>query len=184
MAYLARYYLIMPHFTESHLFRKLQDLTRKRAELMPLVALWKTVHGLPVRDPQRERQLLKHLCHRAVKNGVNPGLVRGFFLEQMHLARQIQSRCSGVVPEQAEARHSIPDLRRVLRPQIRHITSEMFRVLVQITREFPESTEGYPDCPLVRALMDALPDLTDGSAQLIYNSDDGTCAQCDKIRKD
>lgn len=67
---------------------RLLDLFLERAELVRQVADYKRARGLPIHDPERERQVIERMQARA------PGLeshVAAFFTGMMDIAKQIEA---------------------------------------------------------------------------------------------
>jgi chorismate mutase len=62
----------------------------QRLALMHDVARWKWNTGQPIRDPQREHELLESVVDRGRDKGLDPDLVRSFFAAQMEAARLMQ----------------------------------------------------------------------------------------------
>jgi chorismate mutase len=69
---------------------RLLRLMGQRLTLMHEVARWKWNAGQPIRDPQRERELLQSVVERGRSKGLDPELVHSFFAAQLEAARLVQ----------------------------------------------------------------------------------------------
>jgi chorismate mutase len=67
-------------------------LLEKRVTLAKQIALVKTKRGIPVRDGQREKELLERVASQAESLGLNPELTRRVFREIIELAVDVQRR--------------------------------------------------------------------------------------------
>ena len=69
---------------------RLLGLMQQRLTLMHEVARWKWNAGQPVRDAEREREVLHSVVEGGRGKGLEPDLVRSFFAAQMEAARLVQ----------------------------------------------------------------------------------------------
>jgi chorismate mutase-like protein len=76
---------------------------------MPAVAAYKRLHGLPIEAPAREAVVLQQAMDSAAAAGLDAQSVRTLFVEQMALAKALQTRAAAVEPM---------DLDAVLRPAL------------------------------------------------------------------
>jgi chorismate mutase len=67
-------------------------LLEKRVTLAKRIALVKTNRGIPIRDGQREKELLERVASQAKSLGLNPELTRRIFREIIELAVDVQRR--------------------------------------------------------------------------------------------
>ena len=67
-------------------------LLEKRVKLAKRIALVKRKRGIPIRDEQREKELLKRVASQAESLGLNPELTRRIFREIIELALDVQRR--------------------------------------------------------------------------------------------
>ncbi len=67
-------------------------LLEKRVTLAKRIALVKTKSGIPIRDEQREKELLERVASQAESLGLNPELTRRIFREIIELAVDVQRR--------------------------------------------------------------------------------------------
>lgn len=67
-------------------------LLEKRVTLAKRIALVKTKRGIPIRDEQREKELLERVASQAESLGLNPELTRRIFREIIELAVDVQRR--------------------------------------------------------------------------------------------
>ena len=63
---------------------------QRRLTLMHEVARWKWNAGQPVRDAEREREVLHSVVEGGRGKGLDPELVRSFFAAQLEAARLVQ----------------------------------------------------------------------------------------------
>jgi cyclohexadienyl dehydratase len=123
------------------------DLTLERGALMHDVAAWKWLHGRPVTDPQRERELLDRMREQARVLGMEPDALAAFFELQMRWARELQERLQS-------------DWRRTNAEVVasRGLNKELRPALDRIGRD------------LLQALYLSLPELQSPSFRLRYES--------------
>ena len=69
---------------------RLLGLIQQRLTLMHEVARWKWNAGQPVRDAEREREVLHSVVEGGRGKGLDPELVRSFFAAQLEAARLVQ----------------------------------------------------------------------------------------------
>ena len=72
-------------------------LFERRMRLVAEIAEYKKAHGLPVRDPAREKDVLEHGAD-AIKDGTLRGYYLRFLQDEMYLSREYQEELLGEVP--------------------------------------------------------------------------------------
>ena len=72
--------------------RRILTLLEKRVALAKRIALVKKGRGIPIRDEQREKELLERVVSQAEKLGLNPEITRRIFREIIELAVDAQRR--------------------------------------------------------------------------------------------
>jgi len=84
--------------------RDLLQTAARRMALVAEIAAFKRLHGLHVRDPQREREVLEDRCRRAEELGLPRGEVESIFRLLLRASRDHQAALRAEVPPDAEPR--------------------------------------------------------------------------------
>lgn len=84
--------------------RELLHTAARRMALVAEVAAYKRAHGLRVRDPERERELLADRARRAAALGLPAGEMESVFRVLLRASRDRQAALGAEVPAHAEAR--------------------------------------------------------------------------------
>jgi chorismate mutase/prephenate dehydratase len=71
---------------------KILTLLEKRVTLAKRIALVKIKRGIPIRDEQREKELLERVVSQAESLGLDPELTGRIFREIIELAVDVQRR--------------------------------------------------------------------------------------------
>ena len=71
---------------------RILTLLEKRVTLAKRIAIVKTKRGIPIRDEQREKELLERVASQADSLGLNPDITRRIFREIIELAVDVQRR--------------------------------------------------------------------------------------------
>jgi cyclohexadienyl dehydratase len=127
-------------------------LADKRLALMGAVAAWKWQHHAPVTAPAREQAVIGHAGELAVPLGLRREAVERLFALQVMLARDEEARL-----EQRWMAHGYdyqgqpPDLQRVIRPQLDHLTGQMVQALYLAAPVLAEAD--FPNQYAARAAM-------------------------------
>ena len=110
---------------EAALIERVLTIADQRLALMPGVAAAKWPRHLPISDPVRERAVLSDAAARAVKAGLEPDAVAGYFGLQMSVARTLQQRLTEHWAASGfDFIGTPPDLANELRPRLDAITRE------------------------------------------------------------
>jgi chorismate mutase-like protein len=111
---------------------RLLGLMQQRLTLMHEVARWKWNAGQPVRDAEREREVLHSVVEGGRGKGLEPDLVRSFFAAQMEAARLVQQADF----DRWKAKNQKPsaDTKNlaVLRQRIDQLNSELINALAEV----------------------------------------------------
>lgn len=84
--------------------RDLLQILARRMSLVAEVAAWKRQHGLRIRDPQREQDVLRDRHERAVELGLPPGEIESIFRVLLRSSRDHQAALRAEVPAGDHAR--------------------------------------------------------------------------------
>jgi chorismate mutase/prephenate dehydrogenase len=84
--------------------RELLQIAARRMTLVAEIAAYKREHGLRVRDPVREREILEDRAHRAESLGLPRGEIESIFRLLLRASRDQQSALRAEVPPDAEPR--------------------------------------------------------------------------------
>ena len=111
---------------------RLLGLMQQRLTLMHEVARWKWNAGQPVRDAEREREVLHSVVEGGRGKGLEPDLVRSFFAAQMEAARLVQQADF----DRWKAKNQKPsaDTKNlaVLRQRIDQLNTELINALAEV----------------------------------------------------
>ena len=80
------------------------QLLARRNSLVADIAIHKREHHLPVRDPQREREIIKDRRERGQTLGLNPELLEGLWRLVLWASRDRQAALRAEVPPDVEPR--------------------------------------------------------------------------------
>lgn len=109
---------------------RLASLARERMALAPEVARYKHSRGLPIRDIQREEELLKSVAKAAAAEQLNPKTVQSFFADEMEFSRRIQEAWINIWKKHPPSETRPPlDLSSDLRPRIDKINAGQIQAL-------------------------------------------------------
>ena len=78
--------------------RDLLQILARRMALVAEVAAWKRQHGLRIRDPQREQDVLRDRHERALELGLPPGEIESIFRVLLRSSRDHQAALRAEVP--------------------------------------------------------------------------------------
>lgn len=78
--------------------RDLLQILARRMALVAEVAAWKRQHGVRIRDPQREQDVLRDRHDRAVELGLPPGEIESIFRVLLRSSRDHQAALRAEVP--------------------------------------------------------------------------------------
>lgn len=78
--------------------RDLLQILARRMALVAEVAAWKRQHGIRIRDPQREQDVLRDRHERAVELGLPPGEIESIFRVLLRSSRDHQAALRAEVP--------------------------------------------------------------------------------------
>lgn len=84
--------------------RDLLQILARRMALVAEVAAWKRQHGLRIRDPQREQDVLRDRHERALELGLPPGEIESIFRVLLRSSRDHQAALRAEVPASDVAR--------------------------------------------------------------------------------
>lgn len=84
--------------------REILHLLARRNAIVSEIALFKREHGVPIRDRQREQQILSDRCDRAVPLGLSPQVIENIFRLVMWASRDRQAALKAEVPLESEPR--------------------------------------------------------------------------------
>ncbi len=84
--------------------RELLQILARRMALVAEVAAWKRQHGVRIRDPKREEEVLRDRHERAVELGLPPGEIESIFRVLLRSSRDHQSALRAEVPAGDRAR--------------------------------------------------------------------------------
>ena len=84
--------------------RDLLQIAAHRMALVGEIATYKRLHGLRVRDPQREREVLVDRCRRAEELGLPPGEIESIFRLLLRASRDHQAALRAEVAPDAKSR--------------------------------------------------------------------------------
>ena len=105
--------------------RAVFELLQSRLQLMKDVAAWKHTQGVPVVDPERERQVLDATVDRASELGIDAESARRLFSLQIQLAVRVQETLISDWRSGRPAPKDAPDLASQLRPQLDRLGREL-----------------------------------------------------------
>jgi len=105
---------------------------QQRLTLMHEVARWKWNAGQPVRDAEREREVLHSVVEGGRGKGLEPDLVRSFFAAQMEAARLVQQ--ADFDRWKAKNQKPFADTKNlaVLRQRIDQLNTELINALAEV----------------------------------------------------
>ena len=111
---------------------RLLGLMQQRLTLMHEVARWKWNAGQPVRDAEREREVLHSVVEGGRGKGLEPDLVRSFFAAQMEAARLVQQ--ADFDRWKAKNQKPFADTKNlaVLRQRIDQLNTELINALAEV----------------------------------------------------
>lgn len=84
--------------------RDLLQILARRMALVGEVAAWKRQHGIRIRDPQREQEVLQDRHDRALELGLPPGEIESIFRVLLRSSRDQQAALRAEVPSGAAPR--------------------------------------------------------------------------------
>jgi chorismate mutase/prephenate dehydrogenase len=84
--------------------RDLLQILARRMALVAEVAAWKRAHGLRIRDPQREQEVLRDRHERALELGLPPGEIESIFRVLLRSSRDHQAALRAEMPAGDHAR--------------------------------------------------------------------------------
>jgi chorismate mutase-like protein len=111
---------------------RLLRLMRERLALMHEVARWKWNAGQPIRDAERERELLHSVVEGGRGKGLDPDLVRPFFAAQMEAARLVQQADFDRWKANKQEPFADTESLAVLRQRINQLNSELINALAEV----------------------------------------------------
>ena len=111
---------------------RLLGLMQQRQTLMHEVARWNWNAGQPVRDAEREREVLHSVVEGGWGKGLEPDLVRSFFAAQMEAARLVQQ--ADFDRWKAKNQKPFADTKNlaVLRQRIDQLNTELINALAEV----------------------------------------------------
>lgn len=120
----------------------LTELMASRLEISREVGWIKFLNHIPVRDPEREAQLITRMVTEGQALGLKPQTVEAFFKAQIKASCQVQAESirywnrGGTLPTYAPR-----DLKRDIRPALDQIGAKILRELARI--EAQKTTSGF-----------------------------------------
>jgi len=111
----------------------LTELMAARLEISREVGWIKFLNHIPVRDPEREAQLIARMVTEGTALGLDPQTVEAFFKAQIKASCQVQAESirywkrGGTLPTYAPR-----DLKRDIRPALDQIGAKILRELVRV----------------------------------------------------
>ncbi len=114
----------------------------QRLEVAREVAWIKFLNHLPIRDPQREAELVNRMVTEGQAQGLNATVVSEFFTAQIAASCRVQEESirfwqrGGTLPAYAPR-----DLKRDIRPQLDKIGANLLRELARVENQ--KSTVGF-----------------------------------------
>jgi chorismate mutase-like protein len=115
---------------------RLLRLMAQRLALMHDVAQWKWNAGRPIKDLQREREVLQSAVEHGRGKGLDPDLVRPFFMAQLEAARIVQQ--AEIDRWKASKQRPFADTTSlaVLRQRINQLNRELIDALTEVRPGF------------------------------------------------
>src|SRR5262245_42183765 len=84
--------------------REMLQLLARRNAIVSEIAAYKREHRVPIRDRQREQQILSDRCERATPLGLAPAVIENIFRLILWASRDRQAALKAEVPPDVEAR--------------------------------------------------------------------------------
>jgi len=106
--------------------QRIFDLIYERSELVCLIAAWKWIKQLPIRDRLRETSVIERALRHAAMRDLAPAPIRRLFELQMDCARDLQNKLHrGWKRHGFSPSTEIPSLELELRPKLDGLTERL-----------------------------------------------------------
>ena len=84
--------------------QRIVRLLAKRTQIVRKIGAFKAEHGMPILQPEREKELLAHKVELAKKTGLDPRFVTKFFSEVMAASRAEQAKVQAKLKDRPHRR--------------------------------------------------------------------------------